>query len=185
MENFLLFNSINFFALAVLAILLIDMSLYLSRNKDFHKSIWRDALLFALLAQTLDIACWFVNGRQGVFYTIMGYGLNVLLFSISALMVAKMAMYIQYSSDFKIESYKKLKTICYFTVAYVAILCTVSIWGHFIFSVDSNNLYHREDWYYLMMAGVFFPVGYIFVKLVLKYAKTFNRILKDNKMIIL
>ncbi|MDD4275772.1 MAG: GGDEF domain-containing protein, partial [Clostridia bacterium] len=65
------------------------------------------------------------------------------------------------------------------------ILCTVSIWGHFIFSVDSNNLYHREDWYYLMMAGVFFPVGYIFVKLVLKYAKTFNRILKDNKMIIL
>jgi len=185
MDNFLVFNSVNFFSLIMLIVLIVDISLYLKHNQDFHREIWCAALVSATIAQIFEIACWYVNGRTGVFYTIMGYGFNIILFTFSAIMTGKMALYIEYSAEFKMENYIKLKKVCYGSAAFVTIICVLNLWGHFIYSIGANNIYQRESWYYLMIIGIFFPLIYVLAKLIIKYASEFNKIVKDNQLITL
>ena len=184
MDNFITFNAINFYSLFVLIIIYANYKLNSYKSNELQNKITGSTLICVIIAQILDILCWYLIGKEGAVLTVISYIVNILLFTFAALLTSKISEFVQYSADFDEKEYKKTRSISYFSVGFVAILSILSVWFGLIFTLDANNYYFRGDYYFLVVIGILLPLAYACFKLISKYLKSFNKV-ASNKLLVL
>ncbi|MCK9574359.1 MAG: GGDEF domain-containing protein [Clostridia bacterium] len=185
MDNFITFNATNFFSLFILAIIYFDCKLNSRKSNELHNKLFSSALICVIIAQVLDILCWFLIGQTGLFITIISYIANILLFTFAALLTAKIATFVQYSADFDEKEYKNIRNISCLSTGFVLLLSISSVWLGWIFKLDANNNYSRGNLYFLIVIGVLFPLIYVCFNLIRKHLKSFNIVARSNKLLAL
>ena len=179
-ENFFVFNSLNFFSLIILSLLLFHATYYFKRDQEV---IWKKVLLFAIFAQTLDIVCWYMTTLTGSLAVAFSYIFNVLLFTSSTALVVHIALFFQNTIDFSAKITKHFKRFFNYLIVLNFALLVLSVPFCFIFKIDSNNNYVRGSLYTLMVLIILLPLIVILSRLIVKNFKNFNKLLKDNKRV--
>lgn len=182
MENFFTFNLLNFFSLTILLLLFVHAIYYFKSDQEI---IWKKVLVVAVVSQTLDILCWYISTFSGSLAITLSYILNILLFASATLLAAKLALFFESVISYRTKRYKSYKSFFNYLVLLNFVLLCLNIPFGFFFSIDVNNVYTRESLYHIMTILMLLPLIIISIKIIFKYFKNFNQILKDNKTLII
>ena len=182
MSDFFTFNSLNFFSLILLIVMFFHVKIYFTNQKEIDKKIWQSVVMFAIIMQILDISCWGVDGVAGPLANALSYILNILLFT--SCTAANIALFFEFSAEYRESTYKKLKKLFNYAIGINALLCILSVKFGFIFYLDPQNVYIRGPLYFLMTIIMFAPVIVVLVRLLFKFSKTFNKVVRSNSMLV-
>lgn len=182
MENFLIFNTLNFVALLTLVILRLHASSSLEISKK-QKRIWNLVLSFAIISAVMDIASWGINELEGEVFIVLNYAVNIGLFLGYSLLSANLALFLYYGIRGE-KNYGALKRGLSHIVSLTATLCFVTVHTGWVFSVDASNIYSRGPAYIVMQLLIFLPMLLIVGIILVRHSSKLNKILKNNRYLL-
>ncbi|MGD9901454.1 MAG: GGDEF domain-containing protein [Spirochaetales bacterium] len=186
MEDFIVFNSLNFFSLMLLVIMYVHTKFFLEKDNAGTRKVWLKVLFATVITQTLDIACWYLDGRTGQLAYILSEVLNVVLFTFCTILTMNASLFIKYSVESFSPSYYKFKKVFTGFVIINFLLSSLSVPFDFIFSIEPvTNIYSRSPYYFVMLIFVFLPLVIVLGNLLFTHIKSVNKILRNNRMTIL
>lgn len=157
MLKFLYFE-VNLFCILVLIIILVNAH---TKKKSSESTQWFRRMIITLIALCfLDALSWCFDGVDGTFARVMEIGGNVLGYCLSSSISLVSLCYLV--TRFYHPISKRYLAIASIPCAIVWILSFLSIFWNVIFYVDSDNVYHRGDFFYVQL---FVSFGYLFAGL--------------------
>ena len=181
MENFYIYNVLNFFSLLLLIGMFFHANYYF---KNGYEKKWRRILFIAIITQVLDISAYFLNTLDASFIP-FSYICNILLFLFESILSVNMALFLYYTIDSHSKSLEKFKKYFNFVILFNFILIVSSLFFNTVFTIDANNVYSRGPLYFIMVGLIFTPLIIIVAKIILNYFRSFNKAFVNNRGLLL
>lgn len=154
MQTFM-YTEINIFALVVLFLIFLNVhhraDRYLIEQKLFLALLTSNALILIL-----DSAMWILDGKIGFYVRGLYLLVTAFYYSLNPIICMIWSFYADYQIYDDRKHLRKLLIPLLIPVCINTLLSFFSIWCNFLFYIDSNNIYHRGDHFYIMAAICYF-----------------------------
>lgn len=168
--NFVTNITLDIYSFIILAIILFYM----------HKHDEKDSIQYRIFYMMIISTMWLLgadicsrfDGRPGTIYPLINYFGNTLVFILAPTMPWLWCMYIDYQV---FQSKNRVKRMIPLMVAENAMFAVVVLFFRakgWFFYIDSNNVYHRGDFYWISVFFTVLPMAVAFVTII----KNRNRI---------
>lgn len=169
---------INFFCIIVLLLLLH----YLKNNNINITSerIFKCLLITAIVLCFSDLTAGVVRGKMFFGAKLLVEVSNMIYYEAISVLGYLWMLYVFLKTDKKVLYNKKVILLFMIPLIFISILILTNKWTHFLFYIDSNNLYSRRDGIYLHWI---ISYGYIIVstiKVIIEIFKEKNSLIKKE-----
>ncbi len=157
--------------LSILILLFIYVSAYNNFNKIFTSyKLFISLVLVNIFILIIDIFAWVFNRLSGNVYLYLNTGLNLLLYIVVPIAPLLWVLYIDYQILHDDKRTNALKRIVVIPFILNAVLSVISLYTKWYFYVDSNNVYHRGNYFliYLLFCNIPFVYSFLFILLLRK-----------------
>lgn len=159
--------------------LIILIIIYINVYWRYEKALTPNRLFLWLIRLNIlmivvDLLGWAFNGQPGELNRILNIGTNLLLYISAPVVLLIWALYADYQV-FQDESRLRRKKRMMLGIFLLNVaVCTVNLFTGWFFSVDSSNIYHRGELFWLHVSVCYVLMTYSFI-LVLVNKKKFER----------
>ncbi|MDC7124192.1 MAG: GGDEF domain-containing protein, partial [Spirochaetales bacterium] len=159
--------------LSMVLLMIIGVISLKKREASFSTRIFSAICWSTILILSIDTVNWFTDGKEGSLAYWLTYLSNFLVFLFEPLPLLLWLCYVDFQLN---KSFERIKKRCFYCHPFVFTLCLMifSIFTDFVFSVDSNNVYHRGPGFLVLTANFILCIIFSFY-LVFKNRKTSNK----------
>lgn len=158
MQNFATTDS-NILSFIILIIM------YFNAYNKFEKMFTSYKLFIALIRINMafiiiEFLTWMFNGKPGIYNMMANVGFNLLLYIVALIGPLLWILYVDYQVFHCDERILKIKKYLYSIFFINALLSVASLYTGWFFRVDSNNIYHRGELFFLFLIINYFLFVY-------------------------
>lgn len=171
MQNFLTHNSLNFYSLVILGVILIQARRLFKINDDFQSKIWLECIYLLLFITMADVISWLYLINSNSSYVILSKICNCVIYFFGVILTIRLALFIDYSVNYYKSSYNSLKKIFFPLIIINGILSILSYFFNIYFTYE-NNVYQIGNWSVLSVFFIFFPIVFALSKIIILHKDT-------------
>ena len=146
-----MYVQINLFALVILLLIYLSLRNRLSvRIPD--QRLFSLLLLLNAIMLILDSGMWLLDGRAGPAVNHIYWIVTLLYYILNPAVCMVWSLYADYSIRRSSRRIRRLLLPMHIPLIFNAALSVASLPGHFLFYIDTANLYHRGSWFWVMAA---------------------------------
>ena len=106
-------------------------------------------LIYTLIAMlVIDAGCWLIDGAQFLFARELNYILETLYYCFQIFLPFLWALYVEYSLSSDLKAARKRIRIATLPLVIFTLALIFNLQSGFVFTIDSNNVYHRASGVY-------------------------------------
>nr|WP_315021980.1 GGDEF domain-containing protein [uncultured Aminipila sp.] len=143
MEKFL-YAEINIIGFIILAILLTNQKK--SVGITIQQQLFNTLIIASMHVLVLDTGMWLIDGKIFTFSKDLNHLISMFYYFLCAFIPFIWTIYCDCKLTNNIQHFRKRLLIYLIPLLIDVFLIISNLWSHFIFYIDSNNIYHRGKW---------------------------------------